>query len=199
MAACMAVLSSCQKEVGFGDEERSGSAEITGDWTFVGLDVHTHSVIETTDGPDHMRNITTSDYKAINPVGTVKITANQFITQNIGYSINSTAHLVSYLNGTLLLEQDFPMNIDMPPSSSTANYTRNSNDSLTFTTTVSSLPDPTGGAFSGPMGTKISWSGDTLLLKMSVNATYDAALDPSVPLPGTITDQAVSTMKLKRL
>ena len=176
-----AFLVSCQKEVDFqttnnppGNPGGGGNnnTNIIGDWDFVGMTAHTYSAVTVTEAGQQLMAVTVSDYITQNNVGTVKITASDFISTGIGYEIDTTVNSKTYINGILVDDTDFPFLVKLPPTNSTAPYIRINNDSLT-TTGAFGAPDPSGSIPTGTVGMKIGWSGDTLLLKIASSFTQN--------------------------
>lgn len=195
-------LSSCQKEVDFQNQNDpgnpggggTGNHNITGDWNFVGIAAHTNSTVTVSAGGDQIRAVTVSDYISQNNAGTVKITASDFISTGVGYVIDTTMNSKTYINGVLFDDSDFPFDETVPPTNSTTPYTRINNDSLTVIGPFGA-PDPSGSTPTGPVGIKISWSGDTLLLKVKSSFTQTVTQGG---VPGTLTGTVIGITKLKR-
>jgi hypothetical protein len=208
LISCVVIfLVSCQKEIsielgsqgnggggGTGGGTGGNNTSIIGNWNFVGMVAHTNSSVSLTAGGDQLKTITTSDYVTQNNVGTMQITASQFISSNIAYSIDTTMHVKTYLNGVLFDEMDLPFVLTSPSSSSTSPYTRINNDSLTITGALG-VPDPSGSTPTGPVGVRISWSGDTLLLKVASSFTQTVTQGG---VPATVTGSVTGITKLKR-
>src|SRR5262245_12145055 len=117
---------SCQKEVsgeidrgagagsgsgggsGSGSGGGTGNTSIIGDYDFVGMTAHTLSTVTVTAAGDQLKTVTTSDYITKNNVGTVRITATQFITTGFAYSIDTVMNGKTYVNGALVSDQNLP-------------------------------------------------------------------------------------------
>jgi hypothetical protein len=198
-----ACLVSCQKEVDFQNENNSGNpgggtgnnnTNIIGDWDFVGMTAHTYSAVTVSEGGEQLKAVTTSDYITQNNTGTIQITASDFISTGIGYSIDTIVNSKTYINGVLFDDTDYPFVMTLPPTSSTSPYTRINNDSLT-TTGAFGAPDPSGSIPTGLVGMRIAWSGDTLLLKVASSFTQDVTQSG---VPGVMTASVSGVSKLKR-
>ena len=183
------VLFSCQKEVDFPPGQNPGtgnpgtgnpgtgnpgtgnpgsSNDIIGDYDFINLSAHTDVTITTNVGTDQMKTVTISDYVTKNNVGTVKITSTQMISDNVGYEIDTTMNGKTYINGVLISDIDLPFVMSVPPASNVSTYVKNSADSITTTGTFGIAQGTSGGGTSSaPFGLKLSWSGDTLSMKIS--------------------------------
>lgn len=202
LISCVVIfLASCQKEIsiGLGSQGNGGgtggnNTSIIGNWNFVGMVAHTNSTVSVTAGGDQLKTITTSDYITENNVGTVQITASQFITNGMAYSIDTTMNVKTYLNGVLFDDMDMPFVMSAPATSSTSPYTRINNDSLTVTGAFG-VPDPSGSTPTGPVGIRIGWSGDTLLLKVASSFTQTVIQGG---VPATVTGSVMGITKLKR-
>jgi len=185
-------LLACQKEIDFQDGG-SNSTAIEGDYDYLGMTSNTISSMISGSGPLEEKAITTSTYSTENNTGTVKITATQFITTDVGYSVNTTAHSKMYIGGILINEFDFPFVATVPPTSATSNYQRISADSIYFPAGMSGS-NPSGGG-SLPMGSRLSWSGDTLLLKSVFSFTDTQDIGGVLT---TITSGGDMVVKLKK-
>ena len=194
-------LVSCQKELHFNDPVNAGgngggnnTNNIVGDYDFVGMNAHTVSIVTVSQSGQNLKTVTTSDYNTLNNSGTVKITANQVISTNNAYSIDTIMNSKTYINGLLLDDSDFPFVISSPPTSSTSSYVRNSSDSITMTGPIG-FPDPSGNIATGSVGSKLSWHGDTLYMKVSTAFTQTITQGG---IPANFTGTVTGTSKLKK-
>lgn len=185
-------FSSCQKEVGFenGQNGTGSGKSIVGDYDFVNLSATTLSTVSVTDAGSTMKSVTTSQYTSENNGGTVKITDNQIIYNNVKYDVNADATAKTYIDGVFIDEITMPFNVSMPPFSQTTTYVRNNQDSLTITGASVVNGDPTGGTPNSPTqqnGARISWASDTLLLKIAgtTSTTIDQGGTP-VSMVGSV-------------
>jgi hypothetical protein len=199
-------LVSCQKEVSFGPggggTGGSGTGGGTGntnnivsDYDFVGMVAHTKSTVTVNTAGSELKTITVSDYVTENNIGTVKITSNQFISTNLGYSIDTIMNTKTYIDNVLFDDSDFPFVVSTPPTSSTSAYVRVSADSITVTGAIGTSPNPTGNTPTGPVGVKLSWSGDTLLMK--VNTSFTQTITQG-GVPATLEGSVNGITKLKK-
>jgi hypothetical protein len=124
--------------------------------------------------------------------GLVKINNTQFIS-NYGYDLDTTINAKTYIDGVLFDEQDLPIVVSVPPASNSLTYVRNNSDSLTFDAPldVPTLPGGSAPPPIGPMGARISWSGNTLTLKTKIDFTTTTT--------GLLKVQTSTTMKLKKI
>src|SRR6266496_2739864 len=164
LSSLIIVFTSCQKEVDFQTRNSSGGTGGTG-------------------GTGNTNDIV-GDYVTKSNIGTVKITSNQFITTGLGYSIDTVMNVKTYIDNVLFDDSDVPFVALVPSSSSTSPYVRISADSITVTGAMGVSPDPSGNTPTGPVGVKLSWSGDTLLLK--VNSSFTQSITQG-GVPGVIT------------
>lgn len=202
ITACIAVFSSCQKEVNFPDGDpqpgsggNGNNASIIGDWKFVGLVGNSTSTTTVSVAGDVTKTTMSVNYVTKNNSGTVKITNNQLIYSNLSYDIDTTAHTTAYMNGVLLLDMDIPVNMSLPPMNETSPYTRNTNDSITVTTSSLSSVGSTTAPVTAQVGMKISWASDTLILKYS---TTVHTTNNNGGIPGVVDGTSGGLMKLKR-
>lgn len=192
-------LTSCQKEVNFqpgtGTGGTANTNNIVGDYDFVGMVAHTESTVTVTDQGGEIKAVTVSDYTTKQNVGTVKITNSDIITTGVGYSIDTIMNVKTYIDNVLFDDSDFPFAQTAPPSSSTSPYVRVNADSITVTGAFGVSPDPSGAIPTGPVGVKLGWSGDTLLLR--INSTFTQSSTQN-GVPGTVTGSVNGVTKLKK-
>jgi hypothetical protein len=195
-------FTSCQKEVNYANNNNSANTggtgntnDIIGVYDFVGLLAHTQSAVTVTELGQEIKTVTVSDYVSQNNTGTIKITSNQFISSGLGYSIDTTMNAKTYRDNVLFDDSDFPFVLSVPASNSTSPYSRITADSISVTGALGVAPDPSGTTPTGPVGVKISWSGDTLLLH--VNTSFTQSVTQS-GIPGTVTGSVNGITKLKR-
>ena len=184
-------LTSCKKEK---DTLDPGTNSIIGDYNFVGNTASTYSSVTVSSYGSELRAVTVSDYITQNNVGTAKITASDIIFIGVGYSIDTTENVKTYEDGVLSDDFDLPYVLTAPPTGSTNPYTRINNDSLTVIGALGA-PNPSGVTPTGPVGVKISWSGDTLLLKIVSSFTQNISQGG---VPGTLTGFVNGVAKLKK-
>lgn len=158
-------LTSCQKEAGFQDQNTTSKKSIIGDYDFVAMWASTITTQTVVDGSDTYKSIMAAAYNTKDNKGSIKITADQFISTNVSYSIDTVIHVKDYENGVLVFDEDLPWIFDIPASSATTTYKLVGTDSLSATSLVPNPGGGTGGATTGADGVKFSWSGDTLVVK----------------------------------
>ncbi len=87
-----------------------------------------------------------------------------------------------------------PFVASFPPTNTTNPYTRIDDDSLNVVGALGTA-DPSGVTPTGPVGVKLSWSGDTLLLKINSSFTQVISQDG---VEGTLTGYVNGVSKLKK-
>ncbi|HEX5654477.1 MAG TPA: hypothetical protein VFX58_15465 [Chitinophagaceae bacterium] len=202
LTVLVTVFSSCQKEVDLQNSNNGNNggntAGIVGNYDFVGLSASTVSTVVTGSGIDEEKAVTRSSYSSTNNVGTVAITATQFNTTGIGYSISGIAYTDFYIGNVLFTSLDFPFDFVLPPTNGSSNYRMITNDSIYFDNGFISY-DPTGSGnptATLPTGARLSWSADTLLMKTS--ATMTSTQDIGGGVMARITNQATQIVKMKK-
>jgi hypothetical protein len=203
-------FTACEKEVDYATDNTSGTggtggnggtgntnstSNIEGEYDFVGMTAHTVSSITVEASGSEIRAVTTSDYVTRENTGTMKITSDQFISTNLAYSIDTVVNVKTYLDNVLFDDSDVPYAQSAPPSSTTTPYVRNSADSITATGAMGIPSDPSGAIPTGQAGFKLSWSGDTLLLKL--NTSFNQSVSQN-GVPGTMLASINGTLKLKK-
>jgi hypothetical protein len=198
-------FTSCQKEINYatgngpagtgGTGGTGNTNSIVGDYDFVGMTAHTQSIVTVNTQGQQLKAITVSDYVTKNNIGTVKITSNEFINTGLGYSIDTIMNVKTYIDNVLFDDSDLPFVGSAPATSSTSPYVGVSADSITVTGAFGVSPDPSGNIPTGPVGVKLSWSGDTLLLK--VNTSFTQSITQG-GVPGIITGSVNGITKLKK-
>lgn len=163
------VLVSCQKEVsidtinGGGGSGGSGTGSIIGTWKFIGTTASTESTVAVSDAGIDLKTITKSSYTTTGNTGTYTFTANKISFTGVGYTLNSIATSVIYLDGQLQDSIDFPFTYTLPPSNGEGTYKKVGADSLYFESGNISIPS-SGSQPAQASGVRYKFSGDTLLL-----------------------------------
>ena len=178
------LLVACQKESDLQDSNNPSNGdneELVDDWNFVNQGGIINTTVSFSESGLPVKAVAFSDYLSQNNTGTLKVTTNQFLFSGIGYTINDEVNIKFYLAGLLVDETDSAFNATTPPTNTTIDYVRNSDDSLTFSGAIFTGPDPTGGGTppNGPMGAKIRIANDTLSL------TIKNTLDTTISQAGT--------------
>jgi hypothetical protein len=198
-----AFVISCQKEADLqndGPGTGTGSnnnRDIVGDYDFVGIDGDTKATIVFAPPLGNAKTVTSTKYTSTNNSGTIKITSDKLIYTDVAYSVNTTARTQIYLGNALLSEEDEPYEEENPATSGEETYVKNSNDSLTFTNAIFLADDPFQTNLPpAPMGARISWKGDTLLLR--VKSTFSGPISQPGAPAGDFTGSVDGVMKLKK-
>ncbi|HMG67363.1 MAG TPA: hypothetical protein VK588_06740, partial [Chitinophagaceae bacterium] len=174
-------FTSCEKEVNYANNNNSNNntggtggnstQDIIGTYDFVGISAHTESTVTVNTGGQDLKSVTISDYTSKDNTGTIQITSSQFISNNLGYAIDTIMNVKSYTDNVLIDDSDFPFTETIPGSGSTSPYTRITADSISIVGALGAPSDPSGTIPTGPVGVKLAWSGDTLLLKINSSFT----------------------------
>ena len=195
---------SCQKEVDLQNDNNQGGTggtgnnnkDIVGDYIFAGVDGDTKTTLSVSTPLGASKTITTAKYASTSNSGTIKITADKLIYTDVAYSINTTQHVQLFLGSVSLGDQDLPYQEDSPASSGEEAYVKNSNDSLTFSNAIFVADNPfQTNVPPSPMGARISWKGDTLLL--SIKQTFAGSISQQ-GTPADFTGSVVGVMKMKK-
>jgi len=200
------LFTACQKEVdnvtgntsgntGGSGNNNNSTSNIEGDYDFVGMAAHTESAITVNAAGSEVKAVTVSDYVTKENTGTMKITSDQLISTNLGYSIDTVVNVKTYLDNVLYDDSDVPFAQSAPPTNGPTPYVRVSADSITATGFLGIPSDPSGSIPTGPTGLKLSWSGDTLLMKINTTITQSVTQQG---VPGTMVASVIGTFKLKK-
>jgi hypothetical protein len=200
-----AFFTSCQKEISFETPPDpnngnggnggggGGNQTLEGNYKLVYQEVYEKASIEDNSTGIEVKYILEGIYTLKNIIdGTCKFTSNQFIS-TYGYTIDTTINAKLYMDGVLISNTDEPIQASVPVTTNTLTYVRNNADSLTFDAppNVPNIPGSSGPPPIGPLGARISWSGDTLILKTK--------LDFSTTTTGPLDVKTVTTMKFKKV
>lgn len=197
-------FTSCEKEVNYANNNNSNNGgtggngstqDIIGTYDFVGIEAHTQSTVTVNTGGQELKSVTVSNYVSKNNTGTMQITSSQFISNNLGYSIDTIMNVKSYTDNVLIDDSDFPFVETVPGSSSTSPYTRITADSISVVGALGAPSDPSGTIPTGTVGMKLAWSGDTLLLKVNTSFTQPITQGG---VTGVITESVIGVNKLKK-
>ena len=197
VSSLIIAFASCQKEKDLqpGTGGSGNTNSIVGNYDFVGMVAHTQSTVTVSDQGQQLKSVTTSDYVTKQNVGTVNITATDFITNGLGYSIDTVMNVKTYIDNVLFDDSDVPFVGTIPPSSSSSPYTQVAADSIAVIGAFGASLDPSGSTPTGPVGLKLSWAGDTLLLRTNSSFTQNVAQNG---VPGVLTGAVNGVIKLKK-
>jgi hypothetical protein len=203
------LFTACQKEIDYATGNTTGNtggtggtgnnnnstSNIEGDYDFVGMAAHTEAAITVDASGSELKSVTVSDYETKDNRGTMKITSDQFISTDFFYTAETVANVKTYMDNVLMAESDVPIVASTPPSTGTTPYVRNSADSLTAQGSLGVPTDPSGTIPLGPAGIKLSWSGDTLLCKLTTTFTQSVSQGG---VPATMVASINGVFKLKK-
>lgn len=131
------LFTACQKEIdyatgntadntggtgGTGNNNNNSTSNIEGDYDFVGMAAHTEAAITVDASGSEVKSVTVSDYETKNNRGTMKITADQFISTDFFYTAETVANVKTYMDNVLMAESDVPIVASTPPSTCTTPY-----------------------------------------------------------------------------
>ncbi|SKA34094.1 hypothetical protein SAMN04488128_103950 [Chitinophaga eiseniae] len=157
--------------------------KLTGTWKFAGVELKGQSVTSATDMEGNtLKGVTNTDYISIENKGTVTFDERMMISKEISYTIDTKVNSATYINGELVASQDAPWRMTMPPSESKAAYELKANDSLYSQGATASFPGMEGSMTGQPIASKLSWKGDTLVLKSRISFSKTSSVEgfPSV-------------------
>lgn len=176
-------FSSCQKEVDFLDlgggpgPGTGNTGAIIGDYNFVGLWSKQNNSVTTTQAGMELKAVALTEYTSQDNIGSLKITNDKFLFTGIGHKVQGTAIVLSYLDGVLIQQTSNPYEHVTPPADQSYDYVRNNSDSITFINGFANLPDASPGGTptlpTGPIGARISFSSDTLVLYTKFDFTFN--------------------------
>lgn len=206
------IFTSCQKELSFqrdangngtgngnGNPPGTDAGNITGNYRFVGMSSDTWSSLTLNTGGMNMKTIATSVYTTTNNSGALKIDATNFQFTNLSYDLSTVVSVEAYMDNVLMTQMDQPWDFSLAPTNTASSYQRISADSVYFPSGfAASAPTgtSTGASYpTGPMGARLSWSGDTLLMRMKLNVTQTQS---SGGVPATLVGKSNSLLKFKK-
>lgn len=166
-AAVAAVMASCGKD----DAKPEGNAsEIQGTYDFVGMSVAGISTVTVPESNE--KTITYNAYKTKENVGSLVVDASKFVSTAMGYSIDTTVKSEYYDEGLLEDTYELPFKVTIPPAGSNATYKLVGTDSIHFDKGFITVPDdPNMGGATQESGARITWKGDTLVMRSVFSAT----------------------------
>jgi hypothetical protein len=184
LLAAVVALASCQKEVkiDLGDdidnpgnvnpEPGTAGRSIEGNWKFVKMLLTINSVMEMPVSGINSRFVISANAPSEAEGGTLAIGATDMKTTGITYSINSTASVQMFAAGIPVGTEQLPVNVEQPPAGNEVTYTRIGNDSLRTSAPLIDVEIEGFEDFQMPIGGRIGWSKDTLILTSLVNEQY---------------------------
>jgi hypothetical protein len=186
-----ALLISCQKD----NAENPTAVALAGSYKFISMEMNGLSISTATDGTDVERVETVTKYKTKNNSGTVTFTTSTLSSINLSYEIDTTLEVSYYTNGNLDDKIEFPLQFQIPPTSSTSSYKVVSTDSLYFSS-GSMFVDGTATQATQASGARIKKEGDLLQLIVPTNST---TTENNQGVLVTSTHRGVGTITLQKL
>lgn len=195
LAACAALLfASCTKGPMAGPDPdpivtppgtnpNPSDNKLMGTWKFAGVELKGQSVTSATDMEGNtLKGITNTDYISIENKGTVTFDERMMVSKDISYTIDTKVQSVTYINNELVASQDAPFRITTPASESKGAYELRANDSLYSPGSSVSFPGMEGSMTGDAIASKLSWKGDTLVLKSRILFSKTSSVEgmPSV-------------------
>ena len=187
-----ALFTACQKEAPVAGNTND---KILGTWKFAGMTATRKSTIVAGTGINEEKVITYYGFHSKNNVGTVTIDAANFTSTGLGYSFDTLVSTQLYLGGVLFDSFDDDFSFDMPLTSAVAPYKAVGTDSVYFASGFISIDPDASPTATVPSGSKISWSGDTLMLKTLYVGTRNQVING---VNAKVTDDISQLVKLKK-
>jgi hypothetical protein len=184
-----ALFVSCKKD---GDKP-AATAELTGSWNFISLDVQGTSTEEFNDGSADQKTVTTSIYTTENNTGNLFIDASSMSSNNISYSINTTSSSDYYVNGMFIKSFEVPFSFSAPPSNGSCTYKIINADSIYFENGNVFLSGVSQATI--PCGAKLKREGNTLFMTVNLSQS-DIQVISGINIQNTVT--AVTRIKLQK-
>jgi hypothetical protein len=119
---------SCKKD----SSSSSSSDPLTGTWSFVGMNVQTQVTDNYSDAGTAYKDVSTSNYQAANPAGTVVFSGGTATSTGIAYSVSTTVYDQSYEDNVLIDTFSEPFTFSIQPTSSSSKYQIIGTDSVFF-------------------------------------------------------------------
>lgn len=169
------LISSCSKEKSIDSNGTTpgASADIRGDWRLISI-AGSSNVKDSFDlGGTKYVGISLYSYASKTASGTYTITATDFIGKNITYTVDGKLVMDVYLDGQLLSHIDTITPATIPPTNSSAPYTKQGTDSLYFTSggVIAVQGSPTSAVVPGGLKYKLEGNKLTLTMNQVTNET----------------------------
>lgn len=207
------LVSSCQKEIdyaqwnpgnpgtgtpGTGGPGAGGPSDNSyiGDWKFKKMNVDLSGISEMTIGGFTQKSIVSLYFNSANETGTMKIDESTITGSGLGYTASSSTKIATYTDDVLVSTDSLPYEIQQSPSSKTIGYRAISADSLVTDAPLVDFDYPGMPPTTNiPVGVKLSWLGDTLVVTSGINMQQ---VDNSLGSPMTITTRVIQHVKFTR-
>ncbi|WP_343744957.1 hypothetical protein [Chitinophaga sp.] len=204
LAAAALILASCSKGPMAGPDPdpavnppgNNPSNKLTGTWKFAGMELKGQSVTSASDMEGNtLRGITDFDYISIENKGTVTFDERMMTSKDISYMVDTKVKGSTYVNGELMESEELPWRVTIPASGSSASYELKANDSLYSQASTVSFPGIDAPLTGQPMACKLSWKGDTLVLKSRVNYTKNSSANGTATIVSSSMDQVTKLVR----
>lgn len=189
----LVALISCKKE----DTALIDNAtRIQGNWKFIRMEVYSQSTISTTEEGNLQKSVTTSNYTTKENTGTVSIDSAKFNFTEISYTIDTVVQAEFYTNNVLVFATEVPFGLVQPSYNASINYNIAGRDSVYFQNGFIKTPDASGITLpSVASGSKIAWSGDTLVLNTPFNRKNTQKINGAT---ANVETEGIQVIKLKQ-
>jgi hypothetical protein len=186
------LFTACQKESA---DKPATNDQILGTWKFVGMTATRKSTIVAGTGANEEKIITYYGAHTKNNAGTITLDATNITSANLTYSMDTVVNSKFYLGGVLVDEFDDDFTFILPLSSGVAPYKAVGTDSLYFSSGFMSIDPNSTPTATLPGGARISWSGDTLMLKSLYVGTRNQVING---VNARVSDDIYQLVKLKK-
>ncbi len=191
-------LFSCTKEKSAEPDGTGGGgsgAKLEGTYDFIGAEIRTEGIQSATVGGESIKSVTRSHYFTRDNTGTYVFEAGKMSSYNVSYSIDTVIYNWMYVNNVLDSQDEVPFKFSISPVQGSSPYKVVGTDSLYVSNGVMDLPDGGASVPTEAMGSKFSWSGDTLVLRFAFSL---AKTDVQGGIPVTMQQAAATITKLKK-
>jgi len=170
-AAAPTFFASCSKD---DDDTQPDVNAIQGTWDFVNMTSSTLSTTINVSGDYKDTTMILANYVSLDNSGTITFDATTAKSSNITYAIDTVLEAEYFTSDGIRDVYEIPFSATIPPSSSTAPYKLVGTDSLYFEQGFINMIATDGSGTIAPTtasGSRLTWSGDTLVLHTHINAS----------------------------
>lgn len=188
---------SCQKEVediDLGDDpfnptpgnpsNPSSNNSIIGNWRFVKLIGVSTTMLEMTESGVSTKMVSITNIDSKDEAGTLKIDETTMATNGVKYSASTMVESTMYVAGIPVDNFSMPYDFVSPATSASTNYRKISADSIFVESSFMDLNQGGSPVQTLASGAKISWSKDTMILRMRGQQTQTID-DAGTPVKAT--------------
>jgi len=186
------LFTACQKDSA---DKPATNDQLLGTWNFVGMTATRKSTIVAGTGANEEKIITYYGFHSKNNAGTITFDATNLTSANLTYSFDTVVNSKFYLGGVLDDEYDDDFSFVLPLSSGVAPYKAVGTDSLYYSSGFMNIDPDASPTATLPGGSRISWSGDTLMLKMLYVGTRNQVING---VNAKVSDDIYQLVKLKK-